>query len=42
MLNSELFLGTSLGVYSQNNSYVRIRQSVGKNGIKDDGLYHYR
>ena len=39
---SELLVDTSLEVYSQNNPYVRIGQSAGKNGIKDDGLFDYR
>ena len=42
VLHSELFVDTSLEVYSQNNPYVSIRPSTGKNRIKDDGLFDYR
>ena len=38
----ELFVDTSPEVYSQNNPYVSIRQSTGKNRIKYDGLFYYR
>jgi len=37
-----LFVSTSLEVYSQNNPYASIRQSIGKNRIKDDGLFDHR
>ena len=42
ILHFELFVDTSLEVYSQNNPYVSIRRFTGKNGIKDDGLFDYR
>ena len=42
VLHSELFVDTSLEVYSQNNPYASIRQSTGKNRIKDDGLFDHR
>ena len=42
VLHSELFVDTSPEVYSQNNPYVSIRPSAGKNRIKDDGLFDYR
>jgi len=41
-LHSELFVDTSLEVYSQNNPYVSINQSTEKNRIRDDGLFDYR
>ena len=42
ILHSELFVDTSLEVYSQKNPYVSIGQSAEKNRIIDDGLYDYR
>ena len=42
ILHSELFVDTSIEVYSQNNPYASIRQSIGKNRIKDDGLFDHR
>ena len=42
VLHSELFVDTSLEVYSENNPCVSISQSTEKNWIRGGGLFDHR